>query len=76
MQKDVEGFLKELTELTHKYGIQIGGCGCCGSPYLLELNSGNTAVNGLQHDELTWTEEGYVMNSIYQADEDEEVVKS
>ena len=27
-------FLKELTKLTHKYRISIGGCGCCGSPAL------------------------------------------
>ena len=31
-----ELFLKELTELTKKYGIYINGCGCCGSPYLTE----------------------------------------
>lgn len=28
------GFLTELTALTQKYGITLGGCGCCGSPYL------------------------------------------
>jgi len=27
-------FLLELRELTMKHGISIGGCGCCGSPYL------------------------------------------
>jgi hypothetical protein len=27
-------FLEELTALTHKYGIEIDGCGCCNSPYL------------------------------------------
>lgn len=29
-------FLKELTELTQKHGIAIGGCGCCGSPFLYD----------------------------------------
>jgi hypothetical protein len=29
-----EEFLSELTDLTKKYGIAIGGCGCCGSPFL------------------------------------------
>ena len=30
----VEHFLKELSELSNKYKIEIGGCGCCGSPRL------------------------------------------
>lgn len=31
---DLQGFLTELGELSKRYGIVIGGCGCCGSPYL------------------------------------------
>lgn len=31
-----EGFIKELNALTEKYQIAIGGCGCCGSPYLID----------------------------------------
>ena len=27
-------FIIELETLTRKYGISIGGCGCCGSPWL------------------------------------------
>jgi len=34
MNKDIEQFIQELNELTNKYKIVIGGCGCCGSPYL------------------------------------------
>jgi hypothetical protein len=30
-------FLAELTKLTMKYGVAIGGCGCCGSPFLTHL---------------------------------------
>lgn len=29
-----EKFLVELAKLTKKYNVAIGGCGCCGSPYL------------------------------------------
>ena len=32
--KNVDEFLKELSELTEKYQIFIGGCGCCDSPWL------------------------------------------
>ena len=28
-------FLKELSKLSKKHHIYIGGCGCCGSPYLI-----------------------------------------
>lgn len=36
--KIVEDFLKELAKLTDKYGVEIDGCGCCGSPYLTGKN--------------------------------------
>ena len=32
-----EDFLSELIVLTRKHGIKIDGCGCCGSPFLMEL---------------------------------------
>ena len=30
-------FIMGLNELTRKTGIAISGCGCCSSPYLIEL---------------------------------------
>ena len=35
----LEAFIKELTELTIKHRMEIGGCGCCDSPYLLGLDN-------------------------------------
>ena len=37
MTTDVGMFLEELTALSKKHGVWIGGCGCCGSPYLGDL---------------------------------------
>ena len=34
MNEDVKRFLDELTQLTLKHKIAIGGCGCCNSPWL------------------------------------------
>ena len=34
MTENEENFIKELTALSKKYKVIIGGCGCCGSPYV------------------------------------------
>lgn len=43
-QDDVNGFLNELLELSKKYKIEIGGCGCCGSPFLTGIDDGSPIV--------------------------------
>lgn len=35
---EIRLFLFELTLLSRKHGIFIAGCGCCGSPYLVEID--------------------------------------
>ena len=39
MEERIENFLKELTELTQKHELAIGGCGCCGSPYIMDMRT-------------------------------------
>lgn len=39
MDNNLNEFLKELTELSRKYNIGIGGCGCCGSPFLYNIKT-------------------------------------
>ena len=48
--KKVKCFLNELSELTRKYGIKIDGCGCCGSPWIEDIRTGNT-VDSLEYDD-------------------------
>lgn len=38
MNEKVREFLRELEDLTHKYGLEIGGCHCCGSPWIKEID--------------------------------------
>ena len=52
-------FLIGLEALTRKTGIAIGGCGCCGSPFLFdaEINSDKSgyAYGGFS-DIVTWVD--------------------
>lgn len=43
----INEFLKELAILTEKYDVEIGGCGCCGSPWLEDLKF-NKFVSGIK----------------------------
>lgn len=61
MEKDdkeaITKFLNELSILTNKYGIMIGGCGCCGSPYLEKFNFEDFNDNGDKwHKDLQYIE--------------------
>lgn len=50
-------FLEELTELSRKHGILIAGCGCCGSPYLAEIEPDEVGGFYKTHynlEELSW----------------------
>jgi len=45
----LEEFLNELSKLSEKYNIGIGGCGCCGSPFLYNLEDDIVFDNIEQH---------------------------
>jgi hypothetical protein len=44
-------FLTELRELTLKHGLLISGCGCCGSPYLEEVQEARDNFGSYTCDE-------------------------
>ena len=48
-RKAVDAFLDELGALTLKHRIEIGGCGCCGSRYLFDLDDGVVASLSGEH---------------------------
>ena len=43
-----------------------------GSPYLINID-GETEINGLQHDELEWNEDHYIIKNIYETPEEVKV---
>ncbi len=47
----LEEFLKELAELTQKYELEIGGCGCCHSPWVWDIKKETFAAKDLIYDE-------------------------
>ena len=56
-QQRKQQFLVELTALTRKHGISIGGCGCCGSPWLdAEAEVSDQRAGYALCDNLKWVE--------------------
>lgn len=43
-------FLEELTALSRRHGIEIGGCGCCGSPWLNHREVGSDEAYTIERD--------------------------
>ncbi len=54
-EERIASFLNELTKLSRFYGVDIDGCGCCGSPYLSDVSDKDltnykyTVTNGEDH---------------------------
>jgi Zn-finger nucleic acid-binding protein len=34
-RRKIDAFLKELSDLSQRHGVEIGGCGECGSPWVI-----------------------------------------
>ena len=55
----LKSFLDELSILSQKYDMYIKGCGCCGSPWILDTETGNTFDNLEYMDDETGYEVEY-----------------
>ena len=49
-QERYREFLKGLVKLTKKTGLVIDGCGCCGSPWLANLDDSDYAGYACEED--------------------------
>jgi hypothetical protein len=52
-------FLTELNELTERHGIKIGGCGECGSPWVIPNNPKYRGENLVEHLHYCNTHKAY-----------------
>ena len=41
-------FLTELKELCEKYNYYLGGCGCCGSPYIYDYDNDEYLLDNVE----------------------------
>ena len=61
-KKELESFLADLTALSEKHNLFIGGCGCCGSPWIDRPGAPNEAtelrMNSYGKYEADFFEEG------------------
>jgi hypothetical protein len=53
-ESNLAAFLADLAALTEKHGIKIGGCGCCGSPWLKKTDGQQGQYTCYKTEELTW----------------------
>jgi hypothetical protein len=59
LEKDnVKEFLRELSKLSRRYKISIGGCGCCGSPFLSPISGdGGRYETSEDFDGMYWKQD-------------------
>ena len=55
LNENERAFLIGLEKLTRETGIEIAGCGCCGSPFLLEADITDTRSGyGMLDGQVEW----------------------
>jgi hypothetical protein len=47
-------FIKKLEKLTRETGIAVGGCGCCGSPWITTVDITSDESGYGYADEIRW----------------------
>ena len=53
---NLKAFLEGLAELSIKHNLTIGGCGCCGSPWITEREVEAGSYTEMHLDNLTFVE--------------------
>lgn len=56
-RRKTDVFLRELTALTQKHGLKIGGCGECGSPWVCDIKE--RGPNQIEHLDYCPTHKEY-----------------
>lgn len=54
MKENERAFILELEAITRKYGIAIGGCGCCGSPWIDKVDVSNPDAGYADSNGINW----------------------
>ncbi len=62
-RKRVEAFLKEYDKLCEKYGVSIGACGCCDSPWVAD-----GTVGGGRRTAISERSDGFPFSLTYPKD--------
>ena len=54
-----DAFLRDLVKVCREHNVKIGGCGCCGSPFVTGPDGTEIAVN-ISADDKSASYGGYV----------------
>ncbi len=52
MSDEMKALVEDLRALLKKHGARIGGCGCCGSPWLVIGDPDDNASEGLDNADV------------------------